>query len=745
VSWALLVVLIAVLGTALIALRARRAAVEELRDAVGERELARARGSHEARLLYPVPDLSRCIGCGTCVAACPEDGVLEVIHGQALVVHGARCVGHGRCAAECPVGAIALTFGDLSDRRDLPALEESLEAVGVPGLYLAGEVTGFALVRTAIEHGKTVAREVAGRLEGAGDSAEGDERAPLDLCIVGAGPAGLACALEAKRRGVRALMIDQEGPGGTVAKYPRRKLVMTQPVELPLHGRLERTEYTREELLELWERILVEQEVPLKSGVTLTGISRGADGVFDVTTSAGVVRARNVCLALGRRGTPRKLGVPGEELQKVAYGLLDAEGLAGRHVLVVGGGDSAVEAALGLADQEGTTVTLSYRRAAFSRLKARNDARIGAAIERGRIDCRFESVVERIDPESIDLLCGTNGQQSRLRVPNDDVFVLAGGTPPLPLLEACGVSFDPADRPPEELTSERGAGLTRALAVALALAVGLLAFAFVLRGYYGLPIAERDGSPYHDALRPSGSVGLPLGIGALLAVAANLAYLVRRSPRIRFMRGALSTWMSAHVATGILSLLLALAHGAMTPRDTPGGHAFIALCVLVFTGGIGRYLYSFVPRAANGRELELDELRDQLARLSGAWDGGQRVFGERARARVQELIEEGRWRAGLVRRIATLLGGDRRLRRVLGELGQEGLAEGLSRDQVAEVLDLARRAHHSAVAAAHYEEVRGVLSSWRWLHRWVALALVLLVIAHVVSALAYGDLWGRGR
>lgn len=258
---ALTSVLLAVLLAAAVLLR-RRA---ELRDHAASRSeiaAARARGSDRARLQFPDIDLGKCIGCGACVRACPEDGVLALSHGQAVVVHGARCVGHGRCAEACPTEAIALTLGDLSHRRDLPAMAADHEAVGAPGLFLAGEITGFALVRTAVAHGRLVAAAAHGRRTTLGPTPPGVH----DLVVVGLGPAGLSCLLEAKARGLDAVGVDQAREvGGAVAAYPRGKMVMTQPMDLPLHGRLPRLEYQKEELVELWRRLVAQHALAVRT------------------------------------------------------------------------------------------------------------------------------------------------------------------------------------------------------------------------------------------------------------------------------------------------------------------------------------------------------------------------------------------------------------------------------------------------------------------------------------------------
>lgn len=735
-GWTLQIVL--VLGLAC-ALFLRRSELRKIAGGMRERRRARERGSDRARLQYPHVDLSRCIGCGICVAACPEEGVLDLLHGQAIVVHGARCVGHGRCATECPVGAIAVTLGELEDRRDIPALGDNFESPQVPGLFLAGEVTGFALVRTAIAHGTSVADEVARRPRVGVDDGE-----LLDLCIVGAGPGGLACSLEAKRHGLSFVTFEQETLGGTVASYPRRKLVMTQPVSLPLYGKLARASYSKEELMEIWASVAAQENLPIRCGERLVELTRLDDGSFHVQTTLSTVRARHVCLALGRRGTPRKLGVPGEELSKVAYSLLDAQSYTDRKILVVGGGDSAVEAAIGLSEQSGNQVTLSYRKAAFNRIKARNELKLLSAIEARSLTVIYSSQVSSIATDHVLLEVEGLDQRDTLRIDNDEVFIFAGGIPPFELLGASGVSFDPKDRPRAEPLAERGSGLLPALACALVLGLISLGWSAIHHDYYGAPLAARPASEWHASLRPAGPLGLGFGIVAVVLILTNLAYLLRRSLRIPLNFGSLQSWMTTHLVTGLVALLLTLLHGGLAPRDTTGGHAAIALAVLVVTGAIGRYFYAFVPRAANGRELALEDVRMELARLSAGWERTNRDFGDRARLKIDGLIASGNWQGGFLTRLWSLVTSQRQMRKLLDQIRVEGLLEGIPASELEELHGLARRAHRTALMASHYEELRGLLSSWRYLHRWVALLMVLLVVAHVIAALRYANFGGGG-
>jgi thioredoxin reductase/Pyruvate/2-oxoacid:ferredoxin oxidoreductase delta subunit len=740
-TWTLLVALVIALGLAALAALARRAELARMERGVRSREKAASSGADKAQLRQPVVDLSRCLGCGACVAACPEDSVLELVHGQAVVVNGARCVGHAACERECPVGAITVTLANLAERRDVPVLAPSLEALGAPGLFLAGEVTAHALIKTAIEHGTRVASEVARRCASPAPALPSNG-APLDLCIVGAGPAGLACALGAKRSGLRFVVVDQASEvGGTVAKYPRRKLVITQPVELPLYGPLRNAAYTKEELVELWQSIARQHELPLRAGCTLLGVERFDDG-FVVRTSGGEIRAANVCLAVGRRGAPNKLGVTGEELNKVSYSLLDAHSYAGRRVLVVGGGDSAVEAAVALAEQPDAQVTLSYRKSSFFRIRARNEQRLAESVQAGRLTLLLDSEVAAIAPEHVELNLRANGEARTLRLPNDEVFVMAGGAPPFPLLERAGVSFDPTLRAPAAPLAEQGAGLAKALGVGFVLSSAALAWALWHFEYYSAAPDLRALDPRHAFLRPGRGVGLGLGIASTALIALNLLYLARRAQAWRVTFGSLQSWMTSHIATGILALLCAVLHSGVATRDSVGGHSLWALAALLVTGAVGRYFYAWVPRAANGRELELQEVKDQLARFGEEWDKGQRAFVERVQAEVADLIRARQWRSSFAGRALALVGGQRELARRLAAVADQGRAQGVPAERIATTLRLARKAHRTALAAAHFEDLRALLGTWRYLHRWVAVLMLVLLVAHVAYALIYGQMLG---
>lgn len=376
--------------------------------------------------LHPHIDPTVCIGSAACVAACPEGQILALHRGRALLVQPNACIGHGRCAAECPVGAISLVFGTSERGVDIPHVSQHFET-NVPGVYIVGELGGMGLIRNAVAQGLQAVEHIARQPRPSGETA--------DLLIVGAGPAGMAASLAARKLGLRATTIDQESLGGTIGTYPRRKLVMLAPFDLPFYGRVKARQMHKEELLAIWRRATDAAQVDLRAGVRLDDLRRDGDA-FVATTSAGELRAARVILAIGRRGTPRKLGVAGEDQPHVAYSLREPEAFEGLSVLVVGGGDSAIEAAVRLSELPGTRVVLSYRREVFDRAKPKNVAAVEAAA--GRLTLALRTEVRSIGAKDA-VLSTPEGDQT---IPADQVLIFAGGQLPLPLLQRVGIVME---------------------------------------------------------------------------------------------------------------------------------------------------------------------------------------------------------------------------------------------------------------------------------------------------------------
>lgn len=384
-------------------------------------------GLTEPPTLHPVVDLSVCMGSGTCARSCPEHA-LGVINGKAVLISAAHCIGHGACAAACPVGAISLVFGTARRGIEIPKVNPHLET-NVPGLFIAGELGGMGLIRKAVEQGKQAVATIARRRHA---------NSEFDLAIIGAGPAGISASLAAKAKGLRYITIEQEDSlGGTTYHYPRNKIVMTAPMDLPLVGKIKVREVRKEQLMKIWRDILECERLNIHFNERMQDITREASN-FVVHTNKGNYRTAVVLLAVGRRGTPRKLGVEGEEHPKVVYRLIEPEQYRDRHVLIVGGGDSALEAALDVAAEPGTCVTLSYRGEAFNRVKPKNRARIQDAAKRKRIRLLLSSNVEAITPKAVLLKHG----KRTVELPNQAVIVCAGGELPIPFLKKLGISVE---------------------------------------------------------------------------------------------------------------------------------------------------------------------------------------------------------------------------------------------------------------------------------------------------------------
>ena len=328
----------------------------------------------------------------------------------------------------CPVDAVALVFGSETRGIDIPSLSPEFET-NVSGLFIAGELGGMGLVRNAAEQGKQAVAALKKTLMP-------KSQADYDVIIVGAGPAGIAAALTAQAEKLTYLVLEQDSLGGTVSHFPRRKIVMTSPVDLPLVGKVQFREARKEALLEYWQNVVDEHSLKINFQTRLEDITANKD-YFDIASSDGNFTAQRVLLCLGRRGTPRKLGVPGEEREKVIYRLIDPEQFMSQHVLVVGGGDSALEAALSLALVEGTSVSLAYRGSAFSRAKAKNRSQIELAAETKKINLLLESQVTEISERDVTL--ETKG--GFIKLENDSLIVCAGGVLPTPFLETLGIEI----------------------------------------------------------------------------------------------------------------------------------------------------------------------------------------------------------------------------------------------------------------------------------------------------------------
>ncbi len=388
-------------------------------------------GAAEPASLHPVIDPARCIGCGSCLKACPEQEhheVLGIVGGRATLINPGDCIGHGACKSACPVEAITLVFG--SERRgvDIPLVTPAFEST-VPGIFIAGELGGMGLIRNALEQGRQAVEAIRGRGKASGDM--------LDLAIVGAGPAGFAASLTALAAGMRCITLEQESLGGCVFQYPRGKLVMTAPANVPLVGKIDFRQTSKEDLLQFW------REAERKTGVRINYQERVDDitrenGGFIVKSSRAQYRARSVLLAIGRRGSPRKLEVPGEELPKVVYRLIDPEQYKGQQVLVVGGGDSALEAAASIAEVGSEGVVLSYRGEGFDRAKARNRERVECAAQSQRLQVLLKSKVRQIEREQVAI----ERDGELLKVRNDAVIISAGGVLPSDFLRRIGISVE---------------------------------------------------------------------------------------------------------------------------------------------------------------------------------------------------------------------------------------------------------------------------------------------------------------
>jgi thioredoxin reductase (NADPH) len=390
---------------------------------------AKEDGLHEPISLHPVVDVNSCIQTGACIAACPEHDILGIRNGKATIINASQCIGHGACFHACPTEAISLRIG--TDKRgvDLPHVSQNFET-NVPGIFIAGELGGMGLIKNAVEQGKQATENII-------KSLRKEHNADYDVIIIGAGPAGISGGLTSKKHGLKFLILEQDTLGGTVFTFPRKKIVMTSPMDLPLFGKLKLYETSKSELLDLWLTVLKKNNITVKENSKVETIVP-ENGIFRVTTIKNEsFTASHILLTIGRRGTPRKLNVTGETKEKVAYRLLEPEEISGKHIIVVGGGDSAVESALLLADHN--HVILSYRNEVFNRIKPLNSMALNKAVADGKLEVKLSSNLLSIEDETIQLSTGKEAEILTLR--NDLVYIFAGGELPTQFLEKAGIKI----------------------------------------------------------------------------------------------------------------------------------------------------------------------------------------------------------------------------------------------------------------------------------------------------------------
>jgi thioredoxin reductase/ferredoxin len=396
------------------------------------RDAAIKSGMTEPPSLHPVINHNRCIGCGSCVKACPEQNgheVLGIIADKSHLIAPSNCIGHGVCKTACPRDAITLVFGTEKRGVDIPVISPGFES-NVPGIFIAGELGGMGLIRNAIEQGRR-AMESIRDFEGIGQGSS------LDVVIVGAGPAGFSASLAAMQHKLRYVTVEQDSLGGAVAHFPRGKVVMTAPVNMPIIGKVDMKETTKEKLLEFWKKVEHQTGVKINYQERMEAINRTDQG-FEVKTDRGTYLTRAVLLAIGRRGTPRKLNVCGEDQCKVVYSLRDPEQYRGQRVLVVGGGDSALEAATSIAAEPDTSVAVAYRSEAFARAKDKNRKKVEEAEAAGRLKVFFKSNVKSITPTHVQI----DREGNLVDMENDAVIICAGGVLPTPFLKKIGITVE---------------------------------------------------------------------------------------------------------------------------------------------------------------------------------------------------------------------------------------------------------------------------------------------------------------
>ncbi len=708
--------------------RAKREAADSLALAQVHKD-----GRAEAPTLHPVIDPDKCIGSLSCTAVCPEGDILGVVDGKAALINPSACIGHGKCSVECPVNAITLVFGSSKRGVELPELSDVFES-SRPGVHIVGELGGMGLIKNAITQGLQCARHLGSQLKG--QQGEID-----DVVVVGAGPSGLATALGLKEQGLKFRVVEQESFGGTISHYPRQKVVMTERVELPYFGKFGAPLISKEQLLESWVEACKKADVRVNTGVKVERID-GNDGDFTIFTTKGTLRAKKVVLAIGRRGSPRKMGVPGEELEKVTYRLIDAQQYEGARVLVVGGGDAALEAAIQIAEESDAEVALSYRQPEFGKAREANKRRFKELTEQGRVFAFMGSNIKQVTATSVSLEKGGK----LIDLPNDFIIACLGGEVPTEFLSKMGVGLTKLHGESLGAKAKRGSAVVdekekshRRLSFAL-FVLGILTVAMLAVvgwDYYRLAQPERLLHPAHRFLKPAGPWGHGVGIVSTVVMLSNFIYAVRK--RWERLKGfsTIRTWLTFHQFVGFLSPLVIVFHAAFQSKNQLATLTALSLSVVVLTGIVGRFIYGIVP-SGEGKEGELDELSRRWQRLSERLGGAAASLS--SPAEVETLI------ASAVTRPT-----QKSLLRFFLHLPVQRVSDARHLLHVRSMFPSPHHAHDFTdsfhklrrlqAQVTFFRSLKVLLATWRVFHVVLAVVLVVLIAAHIGVSLFLGYRW----
>lgn len=681
--------------------------------------------------LHPVIDPNICIGSLSCIRACPEGDIIGLVDGRAELIEGSHCIGHSKCALDCPVGAIQLVFGTHQKGMDLPETDEFFES-SRPGVYVIGELGGMGLIKNAIRQGLDVVEAI--KRKGV-RAAEADA---VDVAIVGGGPSGIACAVACKAAGLSFRLLEQDTLGGTVAHFPRNKVVMTEQVVVPFYGKFGRSILSKEELLAEFQTLVEKAEVRIDEGARVEGLD-GAAGRFTVKTTRGPVKAGAVVLATGLRGTPRKIGCPGEDSPKVTYRLIDPGQYHGKRVLVVGGGDSAVEAAIQLATESSAKVSISYRQDSFSRAKPRNRELIADLIAQKRVRAIMSSQVNEVHPDRV-VLTTSDGQKGQLK--NDNIIVCIGGELPTKFLEKMGVSIrryhaeakgaSVADVARRSKGGRRLAWTLTILGVAIVL--GLF---WVGRSYYVLDDDSRAEHVLHEFLKPAGLWGHGVGVIATVFMMANFLYALRKRWRRLKGKASIHTWLMFHVFVGLMSPIVIAFHAAFQAKNLLAAGTWSSLAIVVGTGAFGRFLFAFVP-AADGKLVALKELEARFKKhrehLAPFLDEVTNAFA------VQQVLDEVVAAPPPMSFLRMLVHGPRRAARARWALKKVQIFFPEPESFHVFRADLLA-ASKLRMQIAFYGRIKRLFRVWLALHITVAVFMVFLIAAHVAVSLFLGYRW----